>query len=116
MTPGESIDVVETRADLPPRFRVTLKRIVEVEGGPVAQIAVEFGGTAVSCGPLVEEVAFNEFVLPRASRNEPRNSVFHYQERGDALDFMRIKLRTIDPAMQWAELDVLQVSGHWPGG
>lgn len=116
MTPGESIDVLETRAGLPPRFRLTLKRIVEVEGGPVAHIGVEFGGTAVSCGPLVEEVAFNEFVLSRASRNEPRNSVFHYQESGDALDFMRIKLRTIDPAMKWAEIDVLQVCGHWPSG
>lgn len=116
MQPGESVDVVETRAGLPPRFRLTLKRIVDVEGGPVAHIAVAFGGAAVSCGPLVEEIAFNEFVLPRATRDEPRNSVFHYQESGDALDFMRIKLRSVDPALSWAELDVLQVSGHWPAG
>ena len=64
----------------------------------MAHIAVEFGGAAVSCGPLVEEVAFNEFVLPRASRDEPRNSVYHYTESGDALEFMRIKLRAVDAA------------------
>jgi hypothetical protein len=115
LAPGEFIDVVETRAGLPPRFRVTLKRIVDVEGGAVAHIAVDFGGAALSCGPLVEEISFNQFVLPRASRDEPRNCVFHYQESGDALDFMRIKLRTIDAAANWAELDIMQVSGHWPG-
>ena len=114
LAPGEFIDVVESRAGFPPRFRVTLKRIVDVEGGAVAHIAVDFGGAAVSCGPLVEEIAFNQFVLPRASRDEPRNCVFHYQESGDALDFMRIKLRTLDAAASWAELDIMQVSGHWP--
>jgi hypothetical protein len=115
LSPGEFVDVLETHAGLPPRFQIALKRIVECDGGAVAHIAVEFGGSAVSCGPLVEEIAFNQFVLPRANRDEPRNSVYHYQESGDALDFMRIKLRTIDAAAKWAELDVLQVSGHWPG-
>jgi hypothetical protein len=114
LAPGEFIDVLETRAGLPPRFRVTLKRIVDVEGGAVAHIAVDFGGAAVSCGPLVEEIAFNQFVLPRATRDEARNCVFHYQDSGEALDFMRIKLRTIDAAANWAELDIMQVSGHWP--
>ena len=116
LSPGELVDILETRAGLSPRFRITLKRIVACEGGAVAHIAVEFGGSAVSCGPLVEEIAFNQFVLPRANRDEPRNSVYHYQESGDALDFMRIKLRTVDPTANWAELDVLQVCGHWPSG
>ena len=116
LTAGEFIDVVETRAGLPPRFRISLKRLVECDGGAVAHIAVEFGGTAVSCGPLVEEIAFNEFVLPRASRDDARNSVYYYQERGDALEFMRIKLRSIDASEGWADIDVMQVSGHWPAG
>jgi hypothetical protein len=116
LTTGEFIDVVETRAGLPPRFRITLKRVVGCDGGAVAHVAVEFGGTAVSCGPLVEEIGFNEFVLLRASRDDSRNSVYHYQERGDALDFMRIKLRSIDAAEGWADIDVMQVSGHWPTG
>ena len=116
LTPGESVDIVEPRAGLPPRFRIRLKRIVDCEGGAVAHIAVDFGGAAVSCGPLVEEVAFNQFALPRASRDEPRNSVYHYTESGDALEFMRIKLRAVDAAANWAEIDVLQVAGHWPSG
>lgn len=111
---GEHIDVLETRAGLPPRFRITLKRIVPHEEGAIAHVAVDFGGTAVSCGPLVEELAFNEYALPRASRDEPRNSVYHYQESGDALNFMRIKLRAIEAQAGWAEIDVMQVSGHWP--
>jgi hypothetical protein len=116
LAPGEHIDVLEDAAGyLAPRFRITLKRVVRVDDGTaLAQIAVDFGGTAVSCGPLVEETAFNEFVLPRASRDESRNSVFHYQESGDALDFMRIKLRGIDMDQDVAEIDVMQVSGHWP--
>ena len=114
LTAGAYVDVLETRPGLPPRFRISLKHIVPHEDGAVAHIAVDFGGTAVSCGPLVEEVAFNEYILPRASRDEPRNSVYHYQESGDALNFMRIKLRTIDADAGWAEIDVMQVSGHWP--
>lgn len=111
---GEHADIVETRPGLPPRFRVKLRRLVACEDGPVEQIAVDFGGAAVSCGPLVEEIAFNEFVLARATRDEPRNCVFHYQESGDTLHFMRIKLRMIDIAAGWADIDVMQVSGHWP--
>jgi hypothetical protein len=122
LSPGQHVDILE---DAPsavtlnhtPRFRLTLKRVVRVEDGTaLAHIRVDFGGTAVSCGPLVEEIAFNEFVLPRASRDEPRNCVFHYQESGDSLDFMRIKLRGVDMDADIAELDVWQVSGHWPGG
>jgi hypothetical protein len=119
LAPGDFIDVLENPTDthlqLGPRFRITLKRIVRLEDGTaLAQIAVEFGGVAVSCGPLVEETAFNEFVLPRASRDESRNCVFHYHERGDVLDFMRIKLRGVDMDQDVAEIDVMQVSGHWP--
>jgi hypothetical protein len=119
LAPGEHFDVLEntgTQAlNLSPRFRVALKRIVRMEDGTaLAQIGVDFGGVAVSCGPLVEETGFNEFVLPRAYRDEPRNSVFHYHESGDALDFMRIKLRGVDMDQDIAEIDVMQVSGHWP--
>jgi hypothetical protein len=84
------------------------------DGSVAAHIHVDYGGTAVSCGPLVEETAFNEFVLPRAARDEPRNCVFHYQERGDSLDFMRIKLRGLDMDADIAEIDGLRMSEHWP--
>ena len=120
LAPGDHVDVIEHRSaaaaiSITPRFRITLRNVVRLEDGSVwARIAVDFGGTAVSCGPLVEETAFNEFVLPRAARDEPRNCVFHYQENGDSLDFMRIKLRSVDMDADIAEIDVMQISGHWP--
>lgn len=114
LAPGKHVDILESRVGMTPRFRITLKRIVRMEEALVAHIAVDFGGTSVSCGPLVEEIAFNEFALLKAARDEPRNCVFHYQESGDALDFMRIKLRGVDADVDVAEFDVLQVSGHWP--
>jgi hypothetical protein len=111
---GAHVDILEPQPSAEPRFRITLKSVVERAEIPAAHIAVEFRGASLSCGPLVEEIAHNEFVLPRAQRDEPRSSVFHYHERGDALDFMRIKVRAIDPKAQTAEIDVMQVEGHWP--
>lgn len=113
---GEHIDVLETRAGSSPRFRLALKSIARCDGFDAAQIHVEFGGTQISCGPMVVETGFNEFIVPRATRDEPRSAVFHYHENGDSLDFMRIKIRAIDADANTAELDVMQVSGHWPAG
>jgi len=116
LMPGESIDILENRGSPVPRFRISLKAIGQHDDGPTAHIVVSFGGTQVSCGPGVEEVGHNEFILPRSGRDEPRNSVLHYHERGDALDFMRIKLRGIDAESGAAEIDVMQVSGNWLKG
>jgi hypothetical protein len=116
LVPGEHVDVIENRGSPIARFRITLKAIGQQDDGPTAHIVVSFGGTQVSCGPSVEEVGHNEFILPRAGRDEPRTSIFHYHERGDALDFMRIKLRGIDAESGAAEIDVMQVSGNWLKG
>lgn len=118
LRPGDHVDVVENHPApgvAVPRFRISLKSVLRLDDGSVAaHIHVDYGGTAVSCGPLVEETAFNEFVLPRAARDEPRNCVFHYREHGDSLDFMRIKLRGLDMDADIAEIDVLQLSERWP--
>ena len=111
---GESIDVLATAAGLPPRFRITAKGIVEHSDLEAAHIGIEFGGTQLSCGPMVHETACNEFVLPRATRDEHRSSVFYYHERGDSLEFMRIKLKSADASAGLVELDVMQLHGHWP--
>jgi hypothetical protein len=111
---GSHLDVLETRIGITPRFRISLKGIDQRADLETAHISVDFGGAEVSCGPLVHEVAYNEFILPRASRDEPRSCVFHYYENGDSLDFMRIKLRHVDGQTGTAEIDVMQVSGHWP--
>jgi hypothetical protein len=115
LAPGEHIDVIENRGSPVPRFRVAIKTIVPGEA-PTAHVVVSFGGTQVSCGPLVQEIGHNEFILPRTNRDDSRTSVFHYHERGDTLDFMRIKFRGIDAESGAAEIDVMQVSGHWLAG
>ena len=109
---GEHVDILETPEGMEPRFRITLKSVVRM--ADAAHIAIEFGGTRVSCGPLVQEKSTNEFIVPRALGDEPRSSIFHFYEKGSSLDFMRIKVRSLDAAAGTAELDVMQVSAHWP--
>jgi hypothetical protein len=109
---GEHVDILQTPEGFEPRFRLTLKSVSRM--ADAAHITVAFGGTRVSCGPLVQEQAHNEFIVPRALRDEPRSSVFHYYENGSSLDFMRIKVRSLDAEANSAELDVMQVSAHWP--
>jgi hypothetical protein len=109
---GEHIDILETPEGMEPRFRITLKSVVRM--ADAAHITVGFGGTRVSCGPLVQEQSVNEFIMPRALRDEPRSSVFHYHENGSSLDFMRIKVRSLDATAGTAELDVMQIAAHWP--
>ncbi|HJY35819.1 MAG TPA: hypothetical protein VJ299_00075 [Steroidobacteraceae bacterium] len=112
LTAGEHVDILETPEGMEPRFRITLKSVVRMADS--AHIAVAFGGTRVSCGPLVQEQSTNEFIVPRALRDESRSSVFHYYEKGSSLDFMRIKVRSLDAAAGTAELDVMQIAAHWP--
>jgi hypothetical protein len=114
LTVGEHIDLLDTPAGMNPRFRVRLKEIAQRGDGYAAHIAVSFNGIQLSCGPLVKETGFNEFIVPRAGRDEHRCSVFHYRESGDSLDFMRIRVRSADAARGTAELDMMHVLGHWP--
>jgi hypothetical protein len=111
---GEHIDLLEMPAGLEPRFRIRLKEIVQRRDCSAAHISVAFSGAQLSCGPLVTETGFNEFIVPRAGRDEHRCSVFHYRESGDSLDFMRIRVRSTDAEQGTAELDVMQILGHWP--
>ena len=113
---GEYVDLLATAFGLPPRFRITIKNIVDGSDLEAARIAVEFAGAQLSCGPQVQEIAFNEFILPRAARDEHRSSIFYYHERGETLEFMRIKLKSVDISSGTAELEVMQLNGHWPSG
>jgi hypothetical protein len=113
---GASVDVLATPPGMPTRFRISVKNIVDDSDLEAAHLIVEFGGTQLSCGPLVHETACNEFVLPRATRDEHRSSIFFYHERGDSLEFMRIKLKSADVSSGLVELDVMQLQGHWPSG
>lgn len=111
---GQALDLLPNAAGMPPRFRITCRSIVDGSDLEAAQIMVEFSGAQLSCGPLVHETAFNEFVIPRASRDEHRSSVFYYYERGDSLEFMRMKLKSAQPSQDMIELDIMQMHAHWP--
>ena len=110
----ESVDVLPSIVGLPPRFRITCKNIVDGSDLEAAHIVVEFDGAQLSCGPLVDETGFNEFVIPRATRDQHRSSVFYYHERGESLEFMRIKLKSANLSSGLVELEVMQLHGHWP--
>ena len=58
----------------------------------------------------------DDVLVPRATRDEHRSSVFYYHERGDSLEFMRIKLKSADMGTGLVEFDVMQLHGHWPSG
>jgi hypothetical protein len=117
LNPGQFVDLLEPRHDAAARFRITLHALnVDDPLAPAAHLLVNFGGISMSCGPAVIELRTNEFLLPRTSRDEHRSSIFHFHERGDALDFTRIKLRGIDVESGVAEIDVLHVEGSWPNG
>jgi hypothetical protein len=109
---GEHVDILETPVGLEARFRITLKSVVRMADS--AHIAIAFGGTRVSCGPLVQEKGINEFIVPRSLGDEPRSSIVYFYEKGSSLDFMRIRVKSLDAAAGTAELDVMQVSAHWP--
>jgi len=109
---GEHVDILETPEGMDPRFRITLKSVVRMADS--AHIAIAFGGTRVSCGPLVQEKSINEFIVPRSLGDEPRSSIVYFYEQGSSLDFMRIKVKSLDATAGTAELDVMQVSAHWP--
>lgn len=113
---GRSLDLLPVAPGLPPRFRISVKSIIDGSDLEAAHISVEFSGVQLGCGPLVDETGFNQFVIPRATRDEHRSSIFYYHERGESLEFMRIRLKSADLASRQIELDVMQLHGHWPTG
>jgi hypothetical protein len=116
LTPGEHADILPAHPVIGARFRITLNAIALHDATDAAHIAVVYAGAQVSCGPLAREVGYNEFLVPRAARDESRSAVFHYQESSHALEFMRIKITAIDRSTNQVELEVTQMRGRWPTG
>jgi hypothetical protein len=112
---GEQIDVLASHPIVGPRFRLTLKSIEMLDATPAAHLEIGYSGIQVSCGPLAKEIGYNEFLVPRASRDESRTAIFHYHESSEALEFMRIKVNAIDVSGGSVECEVMQMRGNWPG-
>lgn len=115
LAPGEHADLLQAHPVVGPRFRLTLNAIAAHDAAEAAHLSVAYAGTQLSCGPLSKELGFNEFLVPRASRDASRSAVFHYRESGDVLDFMRIKVRSIDSSANMVEFEVVHTRGKWPG-
>jgi hypothetical protein len=115
LSPGEHSDILQAHPLVGPRFRLILNAIARHGVTDAAQIGIVYCGVQVSCGPLAKELGYNEFLVPCAARDESRSAVFHYQEAGNALDFMRIKVKEIDVTANLVEFDVMQMRGQWPG-
>ncbi len=116
LSPGQHVDIVPAHPVVGPRFRITLHAIATHNGSEAAHLGVVYAGVQVSCGALAKELGYNDFLVPRGSRDESRTAVFHFQETTHTLEFMRIKVSAIDPASESVELEVTQMRGRWPGG
>ena len=69
----------------------------------------------VKDGEILTERGFGYADVAAKAPVDPRTTVFHFYERGDELDFMRVKLRRVDSDGA-AEIDLMQVSGNWLKG
>jgi hypothetical protein len=115
LSAGQHTDIVQSHPIVGPRFRITFHGLVMHGASEAAHVSIVFHGNQVSCGPLAREVNYNEFYLPRAAREESRSALFYYNESGNALEFMRIKVNDIDSAKKTAEIEAMQMRGNWPG-
>jgi hypothetical protein len=115
LSAGQHTDIVQSHPIVGPRFRITFHGLVMHGASESAHVSIVFHGNQVSCGPLAREVNYNEFYLPRAAREESRSALFYYNESGNALEFMRIKVNDIDTEKKTAEIEAMQMRGNWPG-
>lgn len=111
---GENIDIFPAHPIVGPRFRVGLKEIAMLDTMPAAHLEIVYSGIQVSCGPLAKEIGYNEFLVPRAFRDEARTAIFHYDESDQMLEFMRVKVVAIDTDARTADVEVMQIRGSWP--
>lgn len=112
---GEHADLLDLTFDRLPRLRVTLRGVQSaLQAAPdYARLHVELGGAIVGCGSEVKSVGTNEFLTPRAARDEQPFSILHFDGQGTAVSFLRIKVLRIDVEAGSAEIDVLHICGHW---
>jgi len=125
LTVGEHVDLLEFTFDHIPRLRITLVAIEKIGSEKIAtddhntlpveyaRMQIELGGDIAGCGSLVKEVGINQFLVPRATQDEQRSSILHFDGKGNAAGFLRIKVLRFNTADQSVEVDVLQVYGQW---
>jgi len=113
---GEKADLNELTFGRLTRLQIAFAGIDHQAGQDFAHIKIELGGPVAGCGSLVQEVAENEFLVPRAAPDDQRYYILHFCGKGgDAVSFLQVKVRQINAVEQSAAIDVLHVRGRWAG-
>lgn len=113
---GEHANLKDMTFGRLPQLRVILKGIDHDAGQDVANIEVDLGGAVANGGAAVKELKDNHFLVPRATLDEQRCAIHYFCGRSDAVSFLQIKVRRIDPVEGSAAVDVLHVRGRWADG
>jgi hypothetical protein len=98
--------------------RITLKEIENSEkSNPRARLHVDLGGAIVLCGPGVEKVATNEFLLPAcagsASDEENFSAFSFFTTFPTAFIFFRVFVSHINVHAGEIEINFVQVRSVW---
>jgi hypothetical protein len=110
---GEHADLLDLTFGRLPRLSVALAGIEHESGQDFAHIQIELGGAAAGCGAGVKELEQNHFLVPRALPDDQRCSILYFCGKPDAVSFLQIKVKRLDPVEQSAAIDVLHVRGRW---
>lgn len=115
LKPGQRVDLLDVTFDRIPRLRIALQAIQTAaeEKCEYARINIELGGARAGCGSLVKEIEPNDFLAPAVVKDEQPSSIVYFAGQGEAINFLRIKVVRIDPALQSADIDVLHLCGQW---
>lgn len=98
--------------------RITLKEIENSDKDkPRARLYIDLGGAIVACGPCVEKVATNEFLLPACSArpsDEEDYSAFHFFTTfPTAFIFFRVFVSHINVHAGEIEINFVQARSVW---
>lgn len=106
---GQHVDLLDKTFDGVPRLRIGFIQFED----QFARIHIELGGAVAGSGSLVKQVAPNQFLVPRATDDEQRSSILHFQGGSDLINILRIKVTRMRPEQHSIDLDVLHVCGNW---
>lgn len=109
---GEQADLKDLSFGRLTKFHIVLAGIEHASGRDFARIKVELGGATADCGPSVQEIGENEFLVPRAGVQAQNCSIHYMCGRADAVSYLQIQVPQVDPVNCTASIDVLHVRGR----
>jgi hypothetical protein len=110
---GEQADLVDLTFGRLPKLRVLFHGIENERGQDFAHIKIDLGGASAGCGDSVKEITDNSFLVPKAANDEQRTSILYFCGKADAVSFLQVKVKQLNPVDQTAAIDVLHVRGRW---